>query len=157
MALQRLSIEDAATRLGVSVSTLRRRIRAGALTVERSPTPQGYRYAVLLPDPEAAAPPGEDAAPPPPATPGMADLLAQVMSERDWLRQRVEEQEQTIARLTQQAEHYQVLLRGEQDTVRLLTHTTEAPPPDQPGGQMTRQADRRRDQARRRGWQFWRR
>ena len=46
---ERLTINAAATRLGVSPDTIRRRLRAGELAGEREPTPQGYRWVVLFP------------------------------------------------------------------------------------------------------------
>jgi len=49
MAVERVPIRDAAARLGVSPDTIRRRIKAGDLTGERVPTPQGHRWVVALP------------------------------------------------------------------------------------------------------------
>ena len=53
--VERLTTSDAARRLGVSPSTVRRRIATGHLRAERDPRPQGMRYIVLL-DPIAATP-----------------------------------------------------------------------------------------------------
>ncbi len=79
--MERLAIEDAAVRLGVSVSTIRRRIRDGVLTAEREQTPQGFKYWVLIPG---------ETAPPAAEVPAVSEL-ALVREERDWLRARVEE------------------------------------------------------------------
>ena len=49
-SVARLTIDQAAHRLGVSTSTIRRHIRAGTLRVERAPTPQGFRWVVLVED-----------------------------------------------------------------------------------------------------------
>jgi hypothetical protein len=48
----RLSVMEAATRLGVSPDTIRRRIRNGELKAWQEPTPQGYSWKVELPDEE---------------------------------------------------------------------------------------------------------
>ena len=45
---------EAATRLGVSPDTIRRRIRNGELKAKQEPTPQGYTWKVQLPVDEAA-------------------------------------------------------------------------------------------------------
>ena len=44
-------LTEAAQRLGVSVDTVRRRIRAGELVAQREQRPQGYRWLVKLPEP----------------------------------------------------------------------------------------------------------
>lgn len=49
-----VSIQEAARRLGGSQDTIRRRIRRGALSAHQVPTPQGFRWAVELPDPPEA-------------------------------------------------------------------------------------------------------
>jgi len=46
---QRISVPEAARVLGISVATVRRRIRDGSLRAERVERPQGITYAVLLP------------------------------------------------------------------------------------------------------------
>jgi hypothetical protein len=48
MATLRLSLDDAATRLGCSVATLRRRIRAGTVQAERKRHAGGFTYEVLI-------------------------------------------------------------------------------------------------------------
>ena len=45
---QRISVPEAAEQLGVSVATVRRRIRDGSLRAERVQRPQGVAYVVLL-------------------------------------------------------------------------------------------------------------
>ena len=56
-----VSVRDAAALLTVSEDTIRRRMKAGALTARQEPTPSGFRWLVELPDPEPqdapAAPP----------------------------------------------------------------------------------------------------
>lgn len=59
---ERVTIRDAAARLGVSADTIRRRLRAGTLTGERVSTPQGHRWVVALPvtlEPPPVADPGK--------------------------------------------------------------------------------------------------
>src|SRR6266540_2887076 len=46
---QRVSVPEAAAILGVSVATVRRRIRDGSLRADPVQRPQGIAYAVLLP------------------------------------------------------------------------------------------------------------
>ena len=45
-----VSIGDAASRLGVSADTIRRRIGKGTLNAEQEPTAQGFRWRVELPE-----------------------------------------------------------------------------------------------------------
>src|SRR5215212_2953684 len=45
---QRVSVPEAATLLGISVATVRRRIRAGQLRAETVHRPQGKAYVVVL-------------------------------------------------------------------------------------------------------------
>jgi excisionase family DNA binding protein len=46
--VERVTTEEAAQRLGISVATVRRRIAAGALRAEQEQRPQGTRWLVLL-------------------------------------------------------------------------------------------------------------
>ncbi len=112
MTQERVTVEVAATRLGCSVRTVRRRIHAGDLLAEREQLAQGFRWWVLLeaPTPEPASHDQDTASP---GAEAAAVLLEQVISERDWLRGQVEE-------LTRQAGNYQVLLLQAQEKIRLL-------------------------------------
>jgi len=47
-----VSITDAATRLGISADTVRRRIGKGILTGHQESTAQGFRWMIELPEPE---------------------------------------------------------------------------------------------------------
>jgi len=60
---ERVPISVAAARFGVSTDTIRRRIKAGKLTGERVPTPQGHRWVVALPV-TLEPPPGSEPVPP---------------------------------------------------------------------------------------------
>jgi len=46
--VEKVSVGEAARRLGISVDTVRRRIGKGELLAHREPTPQGYRWEVEL-------------------------------------------------------------------------------------------------------------
>jgi len=46
--MEKVSIGEAAQRLGVSTDTIRRRIGKGELTAHQEPTPQGFRWKVEL-------------------------------------------------------------------------------------------------------------
>jgi len=48
--METVSIGDAATRLGVSADTVRRRIGKGTLTGHQQPTAQGFRWQVEIPE-----------------------------------------------------------------------------------------------------------
>jgi hypothetical protein len=111
----RVSIDEAASALGLSVSSVRRRIKAGSLTVERETTPAGFRYAVILPDETSSPAPSTDYAPPM-QTPSHPEQVETLTTERDWLRQRVEElttllnrEQEAVLRLSSQV-HSQRLL-----------------------------------------------
>jgi len=46
--VEKVSVGEAARRLGVSTDTIRRRIGKGELTAHREPTPQGFRWEIEL-------------------------------------------------------------------------------------------------------------
>jgi hypothetical protein len=48
--MERVSIPEAARRLGVTQDTVRRRIRKGELTAYQEPRPQGYVWSVDIPE-----------------------------------------------------------------------------------------------------------
>jgi hypothetical protein len=60
--MERVSIPEAAKRLGVTQDTIRRRIRKGELAAYQEPRPQGYIWLVDVPEDELAAeePPNPD-------------------------------------------------------------------------------------------------
>jgi excisionase family DNA binding protein len=80
---ERITLQEAATRLGVGITTARRWVRSGRLRAIREETPQGHTWRVLLP-PGAAAEAGAGPAPPPldaadsPAVRGVVRLEAHV-------------------------------------------------------------------------------
>lgn len=68
--IERVTLQQAATRLGVGITTARRWVRSGRLKAIREETPQGHTWRVLLPS--GAPPPRE----PDPGTPAGADSAA---------------------------------------------------------------------------------
>jgi len=46
--VEKVSVGEAARRLGVSTDTIRRRIGKGELTAHQEPTPQGFRWEIEL-------------------------------------------------------------------------------------------------------------
>jgi len=46
--VEKVSVGEAARRLGVSVDTIRRRIGKGEITAHQEPTPQGFRWEIEL-------------------------------------------------------------------------------------------------------------
>jgi excisionase family DNA binding protein len=62
---ERVTLQEAATRLSVGITTARRWVRSGRLRAIREETPQGHTWRVLLP-PGAAAAAGAEHVPPPP-------------------------------------------------------------------------------------------
>jgi hypothetical protein len=53
-------LQDAAAALGVSINTLRKRIRSGHVSAERVQRPQGYVWQVYLDTLQSPEPPGND-------------------------------------------------------------------------------------------------
>lgn len=117
MVDERLTIDQAAARLGISARTVRRRIRAGVLRSEKQETPQGFVYHVLLTAEEVTVTATEEpvsALEPEQGTTGegaalaaaeatIAELrahLTTVEAERDWLRDLADKQQATIEHLT---------------------------------------------------------
>ena len=113
-SVARLTIDQAAHRLGVSTSTIRRHIRAGTLRVERAPTPQGFRWVVLVDDePEPGGGDRHDH--------GAHDhggRSAQVSGD-----DRHQELADRVAWLEQRVEELVTLLNREQEAVLRLTET----------------------------------
>lgn len=77
---ERLSMKQAAERLGVSVDTIRRRLKKGELVGEKEPTPQGYEWRIVLPIEEE-----------PQEAPGEPETSQGDAIERELLRERIDE------------------------------------------------------------------
>ncbi len=149
LGVEDLTIEDAAARLGVSVSTVRRRIRDGLLMAERVTTPQGFKYRILLPNSPPAVPSPES---PPPSNP---DELAPLRDERDWLRARVEELTALLNREQETSLRLSLAL-GQRPAIEAPANTQPPMQSDQvtaadPGTAPQPRAERRQRPA----WQAW--
>jgi excisionase family DNA binding protein len=130
IASRQVSVAEAAVLLGVSVDTIKRRVRSGALQSTR--TAQG-RVLVTLPE-EAVAPqaPQEPMSAPQdaPQTQGndadaaaLLERVTTVTAERDWLRDRVE-------RAESEREQLRILLsNAQQSLVRVLQAAPQTAPP----------------------------
>ena len=132
---ERLSLDAAAHRLGVSVRTLRRRIHRGELVAEREETAQGFRYWITLDTEGAAA--SQQVHEPPGQVPDSA-LVEELRGERDRLwalvqeqQRTIGEQQETIAGLVRQHENAQVLIGQAQRLAQLpAAGQTAGPRPD---------------------------
>jgi hypothetical protein len=156
-----VSVEQAAAILGVSASTIHRRIRSGALRAERAERPQGAVWLVHLPAAVAGAagqtpPPTTVEATAPTAAPvstPMADAMVSLIqttigtvrgplvAELAASRQTIERQAETIAeistdrgRLTERLDHVTAELAAVQaQNATLLVPTVAEPSPPSPG------------------------
>ncbi|MEK7806530.1 MAG: hypothetical protein AAB528_02255 [Chloroflexota bacterium] len=103
-----VSIQEAARRLGGSQDTIRRRIRRGALQAHQVPTPQGFRWAVELPDDaqaEPMPPQGQDVVA---AQEGEAQALRELV---DTLQAQVEGQREELEARRREVQELHVLLQ----------------------------------------------
>ncbi len=92
--VERLPLAVAAARLGVSVPTLRRRIKAGVVRAEKEKTAGGVRLVVLLDAPESVTEPSAMAA-------SAARGMPAADADRDAWRAFAYEQQRTISRLSE--------------------------------------------------------
>jgi len=147
---ERVTIRDAAARLGVSADTIRRRLRAGTLAGERVSTPQGHRWVVLFPvtlEPPPVADQGKTAtfADPAKTQPGGEVAPGADVAELATLRERVAGLERFSAELATErdawreragqdadaARELRILLGRAQELPRALAAGDVAPPDDQ--------------------------
>ena len=124
--MERLTIADAAERLGVSPITVRRRLKKGELQGEQEPTPQGYEWRVLLPFTIEPPPSANDTPPVPP--PGDQAETVQVLRDtivllRDELETRSREIERLHVLLSQQASALSALPARVADAQAVITQT----------------------------------
>jgi|SRR5215207_8477707 len=94
--IQRLTVQQAAIRLGLSSATIRRMIRAGQLPAEREERPQGSRWIVLWDDDAHAS---AQAATPGHGTSQTPDALHVALATIEDLRRRLDASEQAQAEL----------------------------------------------------------
>jgi excisionase family DNA binding protein len=131
--IERVSIREAAQRLGVSQDTIRRRIRAGVLPAAKVETPQGYVWLVELvveqPEPGDATAAQDDRQ----ATAadlallqervaGAERMIDELRADRDAWRERAQQDAEA-------AREMRVLLQQAQSIALALPAKTEAPQP----------------------------
>ena len=129
-----VTIREAADRLGVSVDTVRRRLKAGELEGRQEPHgASGYRWLVQLPDDA----PAETPAPAPPSADayeladartrieGLERLIDELAGQRDKLGIERDDWKDAARRESEAARELRVLLKGAQDSTRALTATLE--------------------------------
>lgn len=122
---ERLSMKQAAERLGVSVDTIRRRLKKGELVGEKEPTPQGYEWRIVLPiEEEPQEAPGE------PETSRGDAIEAELLRERiDELKAERDAWREQAQRSAEAERELRVLLRQAQE----LALPAKATPYDAPG------------------------
>ena len=143
-----VTIKEAADRLGVSVDTVRRRLKAGELAGRQEPHgASGYRWLVQLPDdtPAEHGPPGEIAealraaaaasaaisaeafelADARARIEGLERLIDELAGQRDKLETERDDWKDAARRESEAARELRVLLKGAQDSTRALTATLE--------------------------------
>ncbi len=106
---EQLTIPETAARLGVSIVTVRRRLKAGHLNGVKIETPQGYEWRVCL---EAASEDRSPTEPTPPSTSPSGEIAA--------LRGTIEVLERELAGRNQEVERLTSLLSREQEIVRAM-------------------------------------
>jgi len=124
---ERLSMKQAAERLGVSVDTIRRRLKKGELVGEKEPTPQGFEWRIILPREESdtTEPQGE------PVTDSHAGdaIELELLRERiDELKQERDDWKEQAQRSAEAERELRILLRQAQE----LALPAKATPQDAP-------------------------
>lgn len=136
-----ISVDEAASRLKVSPSTVRRMIRDGKLQAEREQRPQGEIVRVLWPAANQVSPPVT-----PPSDPPAIDLSAAVIPLMDRIGEMIEHERQQAARIAS-LERENGRLESE------ATHAAEAARIEREGRE---RAEREIEALRaRRWWQLW--
>ncbi len=121
-------MKQAAERLGVSVDTVRRRMKKGELVGEKEPTPQGYEWRIILPvdESDATAPQGEPASA---SHQGDAIKLELLRERIDELKQERNDWKEQAQRSGEAERELRILLRQAQE----LALPAEATRQDAPG------------------------
>lgn len=109
---ERLSIAEAAERLGVSLDTVRRRRVKGELASEKEETPQGFRWVILLPKEE---PDEQEEAPEPEPTPAQAIELELLRERVDELKEERDAWREQARRSGEAERELRILLRQAQE------------------------------------------
>lgn len=93
--MDRVTLAEAATRLGVSEQTIRRRLKTGELQGEREVTAQGYRWWVSVPESVK----GQDRPNVPTSTGVDAERIQRLEADNAWLKERVVQLEAASTKL----------------------------------------------------------
>jgi hypothetical protein len=151
-----ISLEEAATRLGISTNAVRQRIKRGTLTGDRTTTPWSVLWSPGRSRPTTGQPSTDQptmestTTTPDPRLAGIDAELAALRDERDWLRDRVEELTRTNLALISR------LPAGDRPPDALEAATTRQ---DRAGGAERAAHDREADRAGggllRRFWRAW--
>lgn len=124
--MERVTLPEAARRLGVTDTTVRRRLRAGELQGEQEQTPQGYRWWIYLPE-------GSEATSGPTGAQVVTDnaaLVVALQAQVTWLRERVEKAEREREEASREKVLILEALASEQEKNRILSTPQE--PPSEP-------------------------
>jgi hypothetical protein len=107
--MERVSIPEAARRLGVTQDTIRRRIRKGELAAYQEPRPQGYVWFVDVPEEELSseAPPYPDCK----EETGEVQLLREMM---ELLREELKTKDRQLQAREREVQELHVLLQQSQ-------------------------------------------
>jgi hypothetical protein len=107
--MERVSIPEAARRLGVTQDTIRRRIRKGELAAYQEPRPQGYVWFVDVPEEELSSeePPYPDCK----EETGEVQLLREVM---ELLREELKTKDRQLQAREREVQELHVLLQQSQ-------------------------------------------
>ncbi len=148
----RLSMKHAAERLGVSVDTVRRRMKKGELIGEKEPTPQGYEWRIILPreESDATEPQGEPASA---SHQGDAIELELLRERIDELKQERDDWKEQAQRSGEAERELRVLLRQAQ-MMALPPETTRQDAPGAAEG-ASHGVERQTPQPRRRSFWDW--
>jgi len=115
MTAERVSIKEAAERLGVSADTVRRRLKRGELAGEREKTPQGFVWRVELPVEARIVPPAEAT-----TAAQAASVLVEDALEAARLRERVDGLERLVGELQSERDAWQAQAQRHEDAAREL-------------------------------------
>jgi Winged helix-turn-helix DNA-binding len=127
-AVARVTIREAAERLGVSQDTVKRRLKRGELQGVQEPRPQGFVWLVELPDEAAAA-----ATPPPSAAEVSAAEVRRLDQMVDLLREQLANRERDIRELHVLLEQAQRALPPPPRESEPAPEPLEYPPPQTQG------------------------
>ena len=132
-----VTIAEAASILGVSDDTIRRRLKRGELEGRQVPTQHGPAWRIRLSDAEAAVRTVRAAEPRPAEGQPLAELVRLVEHLQAENRAMVERLQEENRNLAGQLGYYQAKLHQAEDTIRALEAPREAPadaPESRPGG-----------------------